>query len=413
MARFTLTQGAVLVVAGLVAILTLSSCGPKPEAAGPTPTTPAATTGPVTLNVYIPCGIIVPMHAGLAAFSKQHPEIKIKPFYDNPVGLARRVEQAPESADIYVGPGPVEVDQLAAKKLVDKTTETPFAQLELVVLVPKANPAHIKTPADLARVSTFACPDPKYNSLGVMTQTALTKLGAWDKVKDKLVEPEYAIDAYKLVASGKAEAGVTYRTCPLDSNPEKIERSTVKIACALPLDSYDPEDCRFHAVVTTSCTHKTEAATLLKFLASDEAGAIMEPLGLPWRHAKPGAQVAAPGVKPAAATPGAKPKVSVVAFYPDTPGHADIKQMVQGFNKRYPGQVKGEFLDFNSDEGFKRMTALNISCGCILIDGKQAFDVTGPDGKPRHINFARAMGGEWQAADLDLIVKQEVARVYK
>ena len=189
-----------------------------------------------------------------------------------------------------------------------------------------------------------------------------------------------------------------------------------KIACALPLDSYNPDDCRFHAVITTSCTHRTEAAALLTFLASDEAGAIMEPKGLPWRHTKAAGQAAAPGATPAAtaaATPGAKPKVSVVAFYPDTPGHADIKQMVQGFNKRYPGQVKGEFLDFNSDAGFKRMTALNINCGCILIDGKQTFDVTGADGKSRHINFARAMGGEWQAADLDLIVKQEVSRAYK
>ncbi len=247
-----------------------------------------------------------------------------------------------------------------------------------------------------------------------MAQTSLTKLGVWDKLKSKIVTPEYAIDAYKLVASGHAQAGITYRTCPLDSNPEKIEKSTVKIAYIIPADSYDRDDCRFHGVITTSCTHKAEAAALLTFLASDEAGAIMEPKGLPMRHDKSGTPVAATSAAPPSdARVSGTPKVTVVAFYPDTEGHANIKQMVQGLNKRYPGKVKAEFVDFTSEEGYKRMTALGISCGCISIDGKQDFDLTGPGGKARHVNFARAMGGEWQAADLDVVVQQEIARAYK
>jgi molybdate transport system substrate-binding protein len=418
MARLNLSawQAPILLVAGALVVLTLASCvrpapttPPGPPATGPTGPAAAQTE----LNVFIPCGIIVPMHDALAAFEKAHPEIKVVAAYDNPVGLSRRIVQSPKSADVYLGPGPVEIDQLAAKNLVDKSTVTRFAQLELVLLIPKANPAGIKTPQDLVKASTIAVPDPKYNSLGVMAQASLTKLGLWDKLKSKLVTPEYAIDAYKLVASGHAQAGVTYRTCPLDSNPEKIARSTVKIACLLPANTYNPEDCRFHGAITTSCAHPREAALLLQFLASPEAGAIMDAKGLPSGHPKAAAPAGAKGLKPAgAATKGPAPKVSVVAFYPDTAGHANIKNAVQALNAKYPGKVKAEFVDMTSDAGFKRMTALGISCGCILIDGKQAFDVTGPGGKPRHINFARAMGGEWQEADLNLVVKQAVARAY-
>jgi molybdate transport system substrate-binding protein len=413
MPRFSLARLAVVIPLAVLAILVLSSCGPKPAAVGngASQTSAQASTAPAAaqtdLSVYIPCGIIMPMHDALDAFAKAHPEIKLKPFYDNPVGLARRIEQSPDSADVYIGPGPIEIGQLAKKGLVDMSTLTRFAQLQLVVLVPRANPAHIKKVQDLVRVSTFACPDPQYNSLGVMTQQSLTKLGLWDKLKSKRVEPEYAIDAYKLVASGKAEAGVTYRTCPLDSNPDKIAKSTVRIACYLPADSYNPDDCRFHAVITTSCKHRTEAAELLKWLASPEAGKIMEPLGLPMRHSS---KVAENTAKPN--VPAGPPKVSVVAFYPDTPGHADIKKLVLALNKKFPGQVKAEFVDFNSDSGIKRMEALNITCGCILINGKRAFDVKGADGKPRHIDFAREPGGEWQGPDLAMIVGQQVALAY-
>ncbi len=132
MALLKLCKLTLFIVVGLLAILALTSCGPKPSAAtsgaAPAPTGPAVAQTP--LNVFVPCGIIVPMHDALAAFSKAHPEIKVVPAYDNPVGLARRIVQNPASADVYLGPGPVEVDQLAEQKLVDKTTVVPFAQLE-------------------------------------------------------------------------------------------------------------------------------------------------------------------------------------------------------------------------------------------------------------------------------------------
>lgn len=386
------------IVIGIVA-LAASGCR---QAATTTPAGTQAQARPsAAINVYIPCGIIVPMKAALDAFKQAHPEIPVQPTFDNPLALERKVAKQRKLCDIYISSGPLEVDQLAEKGLADKSSLVRFGQLELVILVPKANPARIKTIHDIVKASAIACPDPKYNSLGAVAQAALTKLGLWQKLAKKLVLTEFAIDAYKLAASGRAEAAIAYRTCPLESNPSKLEASSVRIACSFPPDSYPAEDAQFHAVITTFCTNRAGAETFLRFLTAPETGRLMASKGLP----------SAPSAGAAATAP-SEPKVHVEAYYPDTEGHADIKNLVLSLNKRFPGKVKAEFIDFTSDEGFKRWQKAGLSCGAILINGKQTVTIRGPGGTERQVVFARAMGGEWQADDLIAAVRQEVEKAY-
>jgi hypothetical protein len=104
--------------------------------------------------------------------------------------------------------------------------------------------------------------------------------------------------------------------------------------------------------------------------------------------------------------------VHVEAYYPDTEGHADIKNLVLSLNQKFPGKVKAEFIDFTSDEGFKRWQEAGLGCGAILINGRQTVTLSGPGGTKRQVTFARAMGGEWEADDLLAAVRQEVEKAY-
>jgi molybdate transport system substrate-binding protein len=356
------------------------------------------------LAVFVPCGIIVPMHAAIAAFEKSHPGVRIKASYDNPLALQRRLLKQPAACDVYLSPGPLEIEPLAARGLVDKSTVVYFGQMELVILVPRANPARVRQPADLLNAKTIACPDPRYNSLGKLAQDGLTRLGLWSRLKPKLVLTEYSIDTYKLVASGKAQAGIAYRSCPLESNPEKIPAAAVKVACPLPPDTYDRRQARFQGVITTASRRRQQAQAFLAFLSSAEAAALMAAQGLP---APSGAAQGQPGQSAAA-----KPKVQVVAFYPDTAGHADIKRLVLSLPQKFPGKVKAEFVDFTSEEGFRRWQAAGLSCGSVLINGKRSYHLRASSGREREVTFAGPLGGSWQAEDLLAAVRQEVDRLY-
>lgn len=384
----------------VIAVIAASIVGGCRQAATPTGAGPVTSAPSAAVNVYIPCGIIIPMKAALDAFKQAHPELAVQPTFDNPLALERKVMKERKLCDVYVASGPLEVNQLVEKGLADKSSLVRFGQLELVVLVPKANPARIKVIEDIVNASTIACPDPKYNSLGDVAKRALQKLGLWEKLNKKLVLTEFAIDAYKLVVSGRADAGIAYRSCPLESNPTKLEAGKVRIACSFPPDSYPAEDAQFHAVITTFCTNRAGAETFLKFLTAPETTQLMAAKGLP---------SAASGQ---AAANNAGAKVHVVAFYPDTEGHADIKTLVLSLNNRFPGKVKAEFVDFTSDEGFKRWQEAGLSCGAILINGKQTVTLKGPGGTKRQVTFARAMGGEWEADDLIAAVRQEVEKAY-
>jgi hypothetical protein len=114
------------------------------------------------------------------------------------------------------------------------------------------------------------------------------------------------------------------------------------------------------------------------------------------------------GAGKAAPTSDAVGAIKVVAYYPDNEGHAKIKAMVTSLSTKYPGKVAAEFVDFTSDEGFKRWQDDGLSCGGILINGEQTFTYE-KDGKATEVTFKMAEGGEWTEADLYAVIEKLIA----
>jgi hypothetical protein len=150
---------------------------------------------------------------------------------------------------------------------------------------------------------------------------------------------------------------------------------------------------------------------------SEATGAASQPA--PEAATKPAGEAGTPAEKSAAgaatASPvtvgpgsGDKPLVTVSAYYPDTEAHATIKKLVLGLPAKFGKEVRSEFVDFTSDEGFKIWQAAGMTCGGIQINKEQTCTYT-KNGKPTEVTFKMAMGGEWTADDLNAVVKQALA----
>ena len=113
--------------------------------------------------------------------------------------------------DVYLSASPLHTRALRDEGLVRKPV--PFATNSLVLIVPKANPARIRTVADLARRPKLrlVVAGPKV-PIGLYTREVLKRLGLL-KVLQKTVslEPDVKGVVGK-VALGQADAGFVYRS---------------------------------------------------------------------------------------------------------------------------------------------------------------------------------------------------------
>lgn len=105
--------------------------------------------------------------------------------------------------------------------------------------------------------------------IGIYAKTALTTLGAWDKVKERVVGAESVRAALALVERGEALAGIVYSTDAAVAN-------NVKIVATLPANSHPPVEYPFE-IVKGQDTAATRA--FFDFLVGPEAKAVYAKYG--------------------------------------------------------------------------------------------------------------------------------------
>lgn len=250
-----------------------SSPLPAPEGA----TGEADKTAAKEIKVYVPCGMIIPVKAVMSAYEAQNPGTKVTGIFDNGSIIVDRLAKKGEAADIVMTAGRVEMQALQEAGLVQADTVQALGDFELVVIVPKASKLDIKTPADLKKCKTIGSPDPDVNSTGASGKEALTSLGLWDELKPKMVFTKHAIEAYTMVAGGKADAALAYRNCPLETNPEKLSKSKVSIAFDIPEDAYEKQQCLI-APVQGGATDA--ASSFIAFMLSEQGRQLLSDNGL-------------------------------------------------------------------------------------------------------------------------------------
>ncbi len=412
MRRYTIAMYAA--AAGLT-VMGLLGCPRSQPGVEPPPPQPPGEAQPVTLTMYGPCGMVLPFMDAIAAFEQQHPEVHIEAKYDNSVIVAKRLTEKGEKCDLFISPGPQQMSLLQEKSLIDESSITPFCDFELVTIVPRENPAGIQKPEDLLKAKVVSIPDPEVDSVGHAGKQALEALNLWKQLENqnKLLVTSQAIESHKFVAQGKSQAGIAFKGCPLETNPEKISKSKVQVAFEFPDDTYETPQGLI--AVTKNCVDIDAAKAFISFLTSPEGQKIIADSGLtpvPAADGPAGASAPAGGgaaveMVDAGTTTSGPEEAEVVlqAFYPRT-GHERIIEAVFAYVDKYPGKVRAEYYDWAGNAEARQVWRdKGLSCGAILINGKQTFDIKEESGA-RQVTFMMGMDMEWTKDDLDAVVEQ-------
>lgn len=381
----------------LAALLITVGCSRLSQQAGPPAAIPAdamvaeaGLTGEATL--FVPCGMIIPLRAVMDKFEADHPGVKLNGVFDNAVVLGDRIMKKGEKADVFVSPGSTEIGRLEEAGLIDPSSKTAIADFELVVITQREWGAGLAKPEDLMACDTLSMPDPAINSTGASGREALMNLGLWERLKPKMVFTRHAIESHTLVASGKSDAGIAYRNCPLETNPEKLSKTKVKVAFSFPEDSYEKQQCL--VAVLKDSRSPAAAKAFVEAIASPEDRQILADNGMTGCLDTQGSGVAS-----------ADGAVNVRAFYPGNPGHAHLRELIEGLPGKYDGRVTSEFVDFTSDEGFDKWQAAGLSCGAVLINDQQTWTYD-QDGELIEVTFKMGIGGEWTEDDLYAVIEK-------
>jgi len=131
--------------------------------------------------------------------------------------LARQLE-AGARADVYFAADPDWMDYLQARQLIDQSTRIELLGNRLALIAPRdsavqatlANPGSLL--AALGSRGRLATGDPDAVPAGRYAKAALSSLGLWKGVADRLARAENVRVALSYVARGEAPLGVVYAT---------------------------------------------------------------------------------------------------------------------------------------------------------------------------------------------------------
>jgi len=167
------------------------------------------------LSISVPCSIFAAFCEILDAYKKDNPGVKVNFDTGNTIVLMRKILYKGARPDVYISTGPLEIEPLIEKGLIDTQTRAILTSDSIILATPASNPKNIQKISDLARedVKSIAIPDPTTNSSGKFAVEALKKLNIWDKIKNKVVHTEFGRHTRNYIMENKIDAGIIYKSC--------------------------------------------------------------------------------------------------------------------------------------------------------------------------------------------------------
>jgi molybdate transport system substrate-binding protein len=181
--------------------------------------------------------------------------------------LARQLESGARP-DVFVSADEEWMNYVDARKLIVHDSRVDLLGNRLVLIAPADRPTVLAiAPAfrlreALGAQGRLSVADPAAVPAGRYARAALTTLGVWDSVADRLATSENVRTAMLYVARGEAPLGIVYAT-DAKSEPK------VRIVGEFPADTHPP--IRYPAAVTSHAG--PQAADFLAYLQSDAAQA--------------------------------------------------------------------------------------------------------------------------------------------
>ena len=203
-------------------------------------------------------------------FQKEHPEVTIEGSYDSSGKLQTQIEEG-MGADLFFSAATKQMDTLVEQQLIKDTNVSTVLENKVVLIVPADKKEGYSTFNDIEKVGTIALGDPESVPAGQYAEEALTSLGIWEGIQDKVSWGTNVTEVLNWVAEGSADAGIVYET---------DAKTTDKVAVIAPA----PEDSLKKKVlyplgILESSENKQAAQTFYAFLQSKEAAEVFTEYG--------------------------------------------------------------------------------------------------------------------------------------
>ena len=196
----------------------------------------------------------------------------VKCSYAASSALARQIE-AGARADVFVSADVEWMDYVQGRALVDPATRSDLLGNRLVLIAPASSDVKLTIAPHFALAQALgtgklATGDPEYVPVGRYARAALTSLGVWSEVEDRLVRADNVRTALAFVSRGEAPLGIVYGT---DAQVDKGVRV---------VDTF-PESSHLKIVYPVAVTKgaREGAARFVEYLRKPEAQASFKRFG--------------------------------------------------------------------------------------------------------------------------------------
>ena len=226
---------------------------------------PATETPPVILAAASMQG---PLDEALALWTAQgHPAPVVS--YAASSALARQIE-AGAPADLFISADEAWMDTLADKGLIRPESRADLVGNRLVLVAPATSTVtlDLRPGVDLAPLigdGRLAMADPDAVPAGRYGKAALTALGAWTAIQNRVAPAENVRAALALVERGAAPLGVVYAT-------DARASSAVRVVAVFPASSHPPI---VYPIVVIAASKQDQAEPLRHFLLSAPAQSVL------------------------------------------------------------------------------------------------------------------------------------------
>ncbi len=206
-----------------------------------------------------------------AAYTQQTRQ-QVKFAYAASSALARQLE-AGARADVFFSADLEWMDYAQARGLIDRTTRRNVLGNRLALVAPTDSKIELKIAPGFALAAALgngrlATGDPQSVPVGKYARSALTSLGVWNDVADRLVRADNVRSALAFIARGETPLGIVYET---DAKVEK----RVRVVDFFPADSHPP--IVYPVAVTAQA--RASAGQFIDFLQSSAAQNAFEKYG--------------------------------------------------------------------------------------------------------------------------------------
>ena len=210
-------------------------------------------------------GKLIPM------FEEANPGVTVKGTYDSSGKLQTQIEEGLD-ADVFMSAAKKQMIALDEEGMIASDTITDLLENKIVLIVPTGNEKKLEKFEDIEKADSIALGDPASVPAGQYSEEALTNLGIWDKIQDKVSFGTNVTEVLNQVAAASADAGIVYAT-DAASMADKVE-----VVAEAPEGSLS-EKVIYPVAVVKGTAHEEVAKEFVAFLQTDKAITVFEDYG--------------------------------------------------------------------------------------------------------------------------------------